>query len=241
MALRVVFAGPSIYGADLDFTDIELRAPAEQGDIERAVADGAKVVGLIDGHYQQVRSVWHKEILHALKLGVAVYGASSMGALRAAECHRFGMRPIGEIAEGYCAGRLYDDADVALLNGPAELNYCPLTEPLVDALATIKALLLAERISTSEGDCLTKAARSLFFADRTAETIVMEARLGTRANAVLAAFLAHHVSLKTRDAAKLLTAVRLHVGVSELKEDWDFAQSPFWRDRQPHSSAVTTP
>ena len=107
----VVFAGPSLYGAQFDPGDVVIRSPAQMGDIERAFADGATAIGLIDGHYQQVGAIWHKEILLALSGGVAVFGAASMGALRAAECEPFGMVPVGAIARRYCSGELYDDAD----------------------------------------------------------------------------------------------------------------------------------
>src|SRR3954452_8807487 len=105
--MKVVFAGPSIHGLDLDLEGIVLRGPAEMGDFERAVTDGATVIGLVDGHYQQVGAVWHKEILMALAAGVTVFGAASMGALRASECEAFGMIPVGDIARRYCTGELF--------------------------------------------------------------------------------------------------------------------------------------
>ena len=52
---------------------------------------------IVDGEFGQSLSVWHKEILHALHRGIRVVGASSMGALRAAELDRFGMEGVGEI------------------------------------------------------------------------------------------------------------------------------------------------
>ena len=82
--MRVIFAGPSLYGVPYDAPGIEVRPPAAQGDLLRAVIDGAGVIGLIDGAFEATAAVWHKEILHALGEGVAVVGGASMGALRAA-------------------------------------------------------------------------------------------------------------------------------------------------------------
>ncbi len=96
--MKIVFAGPSLHGTPVEWGDIVCRGPAETGAIERALGDGATVIGLVDGHYQQVGAVWHKEILAALAAGAAVFGAASMGALRAAECAPFGMVPVGSIA-----------------------------------------------------------------------------------------------------------------------------------------------
>ena len=140
--MKVVFAGPSLHGAEFDPGDVVIRGPAEMGDLERAVAAGATAVGLVDGHYQQVGAVWHKEILFALASGVAVYGAASMGALRVSECEAFGMIPVGDIAHRYCSGELFDDADVALTNGPAELGFPPLTEAMVDVEAELYSGLI---------------------------------------------------------------------------------------------------
>ncbi len=58
---------------------------------------GYRTLLLIDGYFHQVPSVQHKEILYALHQGLAVFGCSSMGALRAAELADFGMVGIGRV------------------------------------------------------------------------------------------------------------------------------------------------
>ena len=45
-------------------------------------------------------------------------GASSMGALRAAELSQFGMVGIGEVYQAFKLGRLEDDDEVAIVHGP---------------------------------------------------------------------------------------------------------------------------
>ena len=130
--MKVLFVGPSLYGANVDLSGLDVRGPAAQGDITRAVRDGATMIGLIDGVFGAVASVWHKEILAALASDVTLVGASSMGALRAAECADFGMVPIGIIADNYLQGVLNDDAAVALQFAPADFQWMPLSEPLVD-------------------------------------------------------------------------------------------------------------
>ena len=64
----------------------------------RAVrAHRPRAIGLIDGVFLDVPAVWHRELLWALSEGVHVFGAASMGALRAAELAPFGMRGVGTI------------------------------------------------------------------------------------------------------------------------------------------------
>ena len=75
--------------------------PVRQGDVYRTVVrHRPRAVGIIDGYFQPVPSVWHKEILWAMAQGVHVFGSASMGALRAAELAPFGMRGVGRDLRG---------------------------------------------------------------------------------------------------------------------------------------------
>ena len=128
----IVFAGPSLPPADRDsFPDVEFRAPVGQGDVWRAIEDGPSAIGIIDGYFEGVPSVWHKEILLALSKGIPVAGAASMGALRAAELDTYGMTGIGAIYEAYRDGVYEDDDEVAVLHGPAETGHVAVTVPTV--------------------------------------------------------------------------------------------------------------
>src|SRR5688572_31007619 len=111
-----VFIGPTISRDDaMRVLGAEYLPPVRAGDVARLTANGKpSAVGIVDGYFHHVPSVWHKEILHALRLGIPVYGASSMGALRAAELSAFGMIGVGEIFEAYESGRWTDDDEVAV-------------------------------------------------------------------------------------------------------------------------------
>jgi hypothetical protein len=238
--MKTIFAGPSIYGLELSFDGIDLRPPAQRDDVAKAVESGANVIGLVDGHYEHVPSVWHKEILYALSLGVQVLGAASMGALRAAECQAFGMVPVGEIARRYCGGEFYDDDAVAILNGPAELGYVPLTEPLVDVEATLPHLVAVGAATAAEAESLRGAACQLFFKERTDAAIVDLGAPAGRREALLEAYRTHRICLKSRDAAALVDAVKVLPDQRVTRPDWTLAASPFWRQRgQPELALVS--
>ena len=64
-------------------------------------AGAASAIGIVDGYFEGVLSVWHKEILWAMAEGIHVFGSASMGALRAAELHPFGMHGTGRIFEAF--------------------------------------------------------------------------------------------------------------------------------------------
>lgn len=175
--MKILLAGPSLHGVDLTFATkgprpLTCRGPAAQGDIARAVIEGAKAIGLVDGRYEDVAAVWHKEILYALERGVLVFGAASMGALRAAECAPFGMIGVGAVFERYRSGILVADAAVAQLHAPGEMNYAPLTEALVNVEASIDRFVQLRAISGTEAERLLASARGLFFKDRTYRRIL---------------------------------------------------------------------
>ena len=119
----VVFAGPTIdadHVRDMLHGTGTVLGPARQGDVMRACRLGARLIAIIDGYFQSVPAVWHKEILWAMANGVHVFGAASMGALRAAELHTFGMVGVGTIFESFRDGLLIRDDEVAVAHASAE-------------------------------------------------------------------------------------------------------------------------
>ncbi|OED49228.1 TfuA domain protein, core [Rhodobacteraceae bacterium (ex Bugula neritina AB1)] len=164
----VVFAGPTIKAADVVavLPDADVLPPAGQGDIYRAVRHGACAIGLIDGYFEGVPSVWHKEILWAMEQGIAVYGSASMGALRAAELSAFGMVGVGRIYEAYASGDIMDDDEVAVLHSPAELGYAPLSEPMVSIRATVEHAISCAVLNAAQASAVLKTAKALFYQQR---------------------------------------------------------------------------
>ncbi|MGV2187405.1 antibiotic resistance protein [Agrobacterium rhizogenes] len=230
--MKVIFAGPTLYGANLPSNaDYQLRPPARQGDFHKAIQDGATVIGLIDGVYEYVPAIWHKEILFGLAQGVHIFGAASMGALRAAECAAFGMVGIGEIFDGYMSGALEDDSDVAQSHAPAEVGFLPLSEPLVNVRATILRCLQLSHITAAEHDRLLVAAKAIFFKDRTYRQLVLSSISdGVRASEVLAILRANSVNQKLQDAQRLIEAV---TGTPDRRFvpqfSWTFEATSFWK------------
>ncbi|MEF1228980.1 TfuA-like protein, partial [Vibrio fortis] len=135
----IVFAGPTLSVANIkSLVSADCRPPAKQGDIYLATHDQPNVIVLIDGYFESVPAVWHKEILYALSLGIKVYGCSSMGALRASELTNYGMEGSGSVFEDYINGVLEDDDEVALVHGPSELAYPHISTPMVNIRATLE-------------------------------------------------------------------------------------------------------
>jgi hypothetical protein len=229
--MRVLFIGPSLSGYNVDLSGIERRPPARQGDIRRAVDEGATAIGLVDGYFGRTAAVWHKELLYALSVGVRVLGAASIGALRAAECGFYGMEPVGRIARAYQHGELVDDDAVALLHGPPELDYVPFTEALVDVQATLERLLQRNQISQFEAGTLAQAAKTLHFTQRQIDAVLARADLPADRRAELAlAYQRNRTSQKLADALELISLLhKAPARRGEPPQSWTFAESPVWR------------
>jgi hypothetical protein len=228
--MRVVFAGPSIYGADVNLEGIELRPPAAQGDLLRAVLDGATVIGLIDGGFEATASVWHKEILYAIGEGVAVVGGASMGALRAAECAAFGMEPVGVVAHLFLSEASDDDALVAITHGPAELGSPPFTEALVDCEATIAAMAGQGALTQVEAEHATLVARRMYYKDRTVANLAISA-FPQGAKAFAAKYSLHRVGIKTCDAIAVIDRVQSLPEVrTRQHRHWELREPPMWKE-----------
>ncbi|ODT74770.1 MAG: hypothetical protein ABS76_36205 [Pelagibacterium sp. SCN 64-44] len=227
--MKVVFAGPSLFGVEHAQAGLEFRPPVRQGDILVAIEDGATHIGIIDGVFGFAPSIWHKEILYALSKGVVVMGSSSMGALRAAECQQFGMIPIGRIANAYVSGELDDDAAVALTMAPREFGYMPFVEPLVDVWPSIEAVVAAGGVTAEEGEAIRLSAEHMYFEERTVEAMIATALPPNRFSDALKAYMQFRVSQKSLDALELLAALRAAGGEPARSSGWNFHASPFWR------------
>ncbi len=160
----LVFLGPSL---PLERARAELEAiyrpPAARGDILRATSRRPWAIGLIDGYFESRLAVWHKEILWAMDQGVHVFGAASMGALRAAELAAFGMEGIGRIFEAFASGELERDDEVALIHASEAHGYLPGSESLVNLRATFAAAQEAGLIGRATHDALLLVAQELYY------------------------------------------------------------------------------
>ncbi len=190
---------------------IDFRPPARCGDMTRAVGSRPAVIGLIDGVFETTAAVWHKEIVYALSEGVVVFGAASIGALRAVELEPFGMIGVGDIFRAYRDGTLEDDDEVAVQHGPAELGFLPLTEAMVNVRATFDAAIRAGILLSEEGEAICRAAKSLFYKHRTWGRILADGAAAGVTEGVLKQFaewrVANSVDLKRRDALQLVDAM----------------------------------
>ena len=200
-----LFAGPSLAGVAVPDT-IHRFGPVALGGVFRAVEAGYRRIGIVDGLFGNVPSVWHKEILFALSQGIEVMGAASMGALRAAELSVYGMAGIGCIYRMYRRGAWTDDDEVAILHADADYGYLPLSEAMANIRFTLRRMrrlgLLVERNERA----LLARMKELHFSQRNRDTLAAAAMevAGRASPALLRGFACQYIAAKERDARALL-------------------------------------
>jgi hypothetical protein len=212
----VIFSGPSLPPSCLaGHPTVKWLPPLRQGEFRSAVLDGATVLGVVDGVFETTPTVWHEEILFALDRGIPVYGAASIGALRAVELRDHGMAGVGRIFGAYRDGILDADDEVALLHGPAELDYVALTEPLVNVRATLSRAIERDLLEQSLADALLCVAREQFYKTRTWDRILAGGSLAGLSDGEIRlceeAVALARVDQKRLDALELLSRMERHV------------------------------
>ena len=202
------------------------------GDIIGAVTRlKPRAIGLVDGTFLANMSVFHKEILYAMDQGVWMLGASSMGALRAAECDNFGMIGVGEIYAALASGELEDDDEVALTHSDEEFGFKSLSDALVTIRATIAAAHAAGLLLQAEVDALMALQKARWFPDRRLSEIASDA-------AVLGIDAQRCNNLKEFTRTSVVDPKRADA-IALLKRMSQLPSEPIPEDQRPHTVQST--
>lgn len=169
MCDTVVYLGPSLAREDAErILDADYLPPICRGDLAK-LPEHVRFVGIVDGEFYQSLSVSPKEVLKLLRRGVTVSGASSMGALRAAETWKLGMVGVGQIFTMFRDGVLDADDEVALIY--ERDTYRKLSEPLVNIRAALDMAATAGVINEQEKNALLLRMKSCYFPERSHQAL----------------------------------------------------------------------
>lgn len=234
----VTFSGPSLSPLAVPryLPAARCLGPAQCGDIYRAQAAGAHVIVLIDGFFEHVRPVWHKELLWALSRGVEIYGAASLGALRAVELEPYGMIGVGEIFAWYKSGQIEDDDEVTLIHEGPERNYQPKSEALVNLRATLALAVSTQVMPREHAQHLLALQKARFYAQRSFDALVRSAQaqgLPIDAGACIAWYREHAIDQKREDAIAALQRVAARIAGAAPKPprpDFTFSYTEAWHE-----------
>ena len=262
-----VFLGPTLALAEARarLPGATFLPPAAQGDVHAACAGKPWALVIVDGVFDQRLAVWHKEILWALAQGIRVYGAASMGALRAAELAAFGMIGVGEVFQGFAGGALEDDDEVAVAvaadgGGGEAGRHRATSEAMVNVRATLARAVAEGAIAAVDGEALVGVGKRLFYPERSLAAILASARAAAErsapvvtegALAALEAWLgpdprARVVDQKRLDAEAVLDRVRADARASDggpRPPSFRFAYTEAWHELRStlETAGATTP
>jgi hypothetical protein len=230
-----VFTGPTLSRQEAQAElDAVYLPPVSQGDLYRAARRRPRAIGIIDGYFERVPSVWHKEILWAMSQGIHVYGSASMGGLRAAELAAFGMQGVGIIFEAYRDGMLEDDDEVAVAHAQADCGYRATSEAMINIRFTLAEAEEAGIITSSTCASLVAIAKNLYYPQRAYPLILQRAKeegMPVEELQALVEWLPKgQVNQKREDALEMLRAMREHLeaDLEPKRVSYSFEYTDMW-------------
>ncbi|NMO20533.1 hypothetical protein HPC49_28255 [Pyxidicoccus fallax] len=177
MPAPIVHLGPSLSRREAEslLPGADFRPPVRRGDLYRAREQGGEVFLVIDGVFMQEHAISPREVVDVLRDGARIIGASSMGALRAAECWPAGMHGVGAIYRLFRRGRLTSDDEVAVMFDPEGER--PASLALVNVRHAVARALRQGHLTRPEAERLVRVAEETFYAERSWRTLVKKAGL----------------------------------------------------------------
>lgn len=202
----LVFVGPSLAAEDVRqlLPGAELRPPVRRGDLHLARMLRYSVFVILDGVFAQTDAISPREVVDVLQDGALVFGAASMGALRAVDCAPAGAVGTGRIYRLFRRGALDSEDEVAVTFIP-ERPFPALTLALAAVRLTLRRAVRQHQLSRNHAVQLFRAGQELHYQDRTWDAI-FAAAMCLPLNAVLRNWLKMQ-DPKAEDARHLLTQV----------------------------------
>lgn len=212
MVKIIVYAGLSIPFDEakdiLDSTDdveVIYKRPIQRGDLGHALKEHPDIIAIIDGVFHQNSAVGHKEILNAMNSGARVYGASSMGALRASELDTLGMVGVGYVYTQYATGEVDSDDDVAVMLDSETLE--AISVPLINMKYVFTNAVSEGIITDDEKDELLKISKKTYYPQRNYAKTLSESDLDDGKKTELIDFIRTSPDIKKEDAKELLQLI----------------------------------
>jgi hypothetical protein len=239
-----VFLGPTlpVAGARAELDAVYL-PPVSAGDMFRLWQRRPKAVGIVDGYFEHVPAVWHKEIMWIMARGVHVFGSAGLGALRAAELDSFGMRGVGRVYEAVKDGTLDRDDEVAVVWEEGPDGYRALSDAMVSIRATLEAASGARIISDATSELLAAACAGLFYRVRNWSALLETGKAVGADPAELTALRrwlpGGRVDQQADDAVAMLRQMRDFLAGSPdpLRVPWTVAHTTRWLAAKDHTDA----
>ncbi len=237
-----VFLGPTLAMADARAEiDACFLPPVSSGDVYRLWERRPRAIGIVDGHFERVPRVLHKEIMWIMERGVHVFGSADMGALRAVELAAFGMRGVGLVYQAFRDGVLEEDDEVAVVHECGPDGYRALSEAMVNIRRTLLAAQDKEIISDDTRHLLTAVGKDLFYHDRNWPNLLKAAKEKgadpVELNALRQWLPTGRIDQKAEDAIAMLRELSTFHATSQapLSVPWVTENTILWNEARRHA------
>lgn len=172
----LVFVGPSLPANEVHrlLPGAELRPPIRRYDLHMARMLRYSVFVIIDGVFAQTDAISPREVVDVLQDGALVFGAASMGALRAVDCAPVGAIGTGSIYRLFRRGVLDREDEVAVTFIP-ERPFPALTLAMAAVRLTLNRAVRQNRLPREHAIQLIRAGQKLHFQERTWDAIFASA------------------------------------------------------------------
>ncbi len=203
----VVFLGPSLSrdAASAILPAADIRPPARRGDLDALDARVYREVVLIDGVMVYDHPPSPSEAWRLLDRGIGVSGAASLGALRAVELRRLGMRGSGWVFEAYRSGRVTADDELVARLDPR--TGCACTLFLINIRYATERLVSDAKLDPIQATRLIALLSALHFEERTVSELSRAAKACEIGPGVAACLTDPQFDIKARDASGCLALV----------------------------------
>lgn len=207
----IVYLGPTLSREEaIKILDADYRDPAKKGDFLMLSRDSdeKKYVGFVDGVFLHDYPPSPIEVYHlATRKNIVLIGASSLGALRAVELEKFGMKGIGKIFQLYKNGIINADDEVAVTF--VRENNILQSEAMIDIRFNLFLAYKRGVITNQTKKRFAKIAKNIYFPFRNYEDIIKLTQqqfpsIHNELESFRSYILKNRDSLKARDAIKLL-------------------------------------
>ena len=204
----VVFLGPSLTlnEASSRLPTAEFRPPARRDDLDKIDGTKTRVVVLIDGTMVYDHPPSPSEVWRLVDRGITVFGAASLGALRAVELRDLGVRGVGWVYRQYLNGLVTADDELLARLDPRTQSATTVFQ--INIRFGLGRLRRRGVISHFLAESLLQDIAGLYFEDRSPTNIERIGRAHGLSSSHLAELFSRQSDIKARDAAVALATAR---------------------------------
>lgn len=188
--------------------EFEFSGPIKRGQLLTDIKSGYHIIGIIDGFFLNHLAVTPSEIIDCIRCGVKIFGASSMGAIRAADLDSIGMIGIGKIYDLIKKDDSFEDDFLGQTF--LEEEYFKTSAPFINVYYNLKKMKELNIITQEVFIFSVKSYRNMHYSERSTSkltNLLKKSKFNKELTSKIFQKLETTENLKHSDAIMLLNAI----------------------------------